>query len=93
MNTNTLNKTPLMLLGLVWTLCACAPSPEDLCAHVEKVMIAELGESAKEALGDCVEDVERTKKSLGRKGPGEWRSYATCMMEAENVDALATCDE
>lgn len=92
MSTRLHRLAPALVLTLgVLTLGACTPSPSKLCDHMNEVVKKELGELPPEFASECIEEAERTKTKLQRKGPGEYRNFANCVMDATTLEAMDGC--
>ncbi|PRP93382.1 hypothetical protein ENSA5_42810 [Enhygromyxa salina] len=91
-------RTLIALAALAPMLAACAPAPEDVCQHVVDLMKKELGEQVDAMPEDeitkikdnCVKEAEKEKEM---KGALEYKKQAKCVMAAESLDDLKTCEE
>lgn len=76
-------------LAASFALGACAKSPEDVCAHMEKLMAKETSSAiAKKANEGCVKRMNRSKEM---KGYFKYRKASRCLMAAEKLADLKKC--
>ncbi len=84
------------VLGILWMIYVAAPGPEEVCDHIVDLTYQAAGDDRREAAESqverlqerCVED-KQTKIQL--RGKIEWKTYATCVMEAADLEAAERC--
>ena len=90
-------RTVLAVVVLAPMLAACAPKPEDVCAHVIDLMKKELGDEA-DAMSDeqiekiktgCIDDAKKDKE----KNPKEYATRAKCVIAAGSLNDLRECEK
>jgi hypothetical protein len=87
----------LILAALAPMLTACAPSNEDVCAHVMDIMKKEMGDAAsapseedtKKFTEKCVKDLDKEKEKIGA---AEYKKQAKCVMAAEKMEDMMKCE-
>jgi hypothetical protein len=68
----------------------CAKSPEDVCAHMEKLMAKEANaEVAKKMNKGCVASAKRTKEN---KGYFKYRKQSRCIVAAKSLNDIKDCE-
>lgn len=89
----------LAIAALTPMLAACAPSNEDVCAHVMDIMKKEMGggdaaaqpseDDVKKFTEKCVKDLDKEKEKLGA---AEFKKQAKCVMAAEKMEDMMKCE-
>lgn len=85
------------MIASLATATGCSPTPAELCDHVMEVLAADKGveianEADKTAAREaCIDDVEREKSQL--EGVREYNARAKCIMRADSIAAMSSCDE
>ncbi|MFH2007499.1 MAG: hypothetical protein ABI333_13015 [bacterium] len=78
----------LALLG-VFSTAACAPSPEDVCAHMKKLATKEVGAKlADKANEGCI---KRWKRAKEMKGYFKYRKTARCVVAKSKLKDITDC--
>lgn len=74
-----------MLLPLIalFALAGCTPSPEDVCAHAEKLA----AQDGAEPIANCRMRMQMKQDTKS----AEYRKLAPCIMQAKSVDDINGC--
>lgn len=70
------------------------PEPDEVCDHVMSLFVAEFGvglngEDLERSRHRCIEDIEHRRE---RKGSKAYTSEARCVLDANDLNALAACE-
>ncbi|MEZ4458507.1 MAG: hypothetical protein R3E66_02025 [bacterium] len=80
---------PFFFVAAVTLLTGCAPDPNDLCAHLEKMYKTAVDPPAFLKSRDaCIENFEMRKK---RNGVNSYRREAECILNARKVFDTREC--
>lgn len=76
------------ILVALTTLVGCAPSPQDVCDHMNELVTKEAPDAPKPDTAECVSSVE-SKKEM--KGLFKYRDWANCVVDATSLEAAEKC--